>query len=124
MEKKTFSVDEIIESFCSSCNEVQKQLVGAVTDAGQISKLACQVCGTLSNYKGGVKKTPAKPRAKKVVEIDTQSAVPYDRTRKYDKGQVINHPTFGFGEIKAVVEPQKIDVMFGKTLRRLLHAQN
>jgi hypothetical protein len=38
---------------------------------------------------------------------------PYDRTRKYRKGQAMMHSTFGQGEVTAVIEPQKIDVLFG-----------
>ena len=34
-------------------------------------------------------------------------------TRKYRKGQAMMHSTFGQGEVTAVIEPQKIDVLFG-----------
>jgi hypothetical protein len=33
------------------------------------------------------------------------------------------HATFGQGEVTAVVDPQKIDVLFGDRTRRLIHAQ-
>ena len=35
----------------------------------------------------------------------------------------MNHFKFGHGEVTAVLEPQKIDVLFGDTTRRLIHAQ-
>jgi hypothetical protein len=47
----------------------------------------------------------------------------YDRTRKYRKGQAMTHATFGQGEVMAVIEPQKIDVLFGDQVRRLIHGQ-
>jgi hypothetical protein len=34
------------------------------------------------------------------------------------------HDKFGHGEVTAVLEPQKIDVLFGDTTRRLIHAQD
>jgi hypothetical protein len=33
------------------------------------------------------------------------------------------HPTFGFGEVISVIEPQKIDVLFSDKLRRLIHSR-
>jgi hypothetical protein len=54
----------------------------------------------------------------------SKTASPYDRTRKYKKGQAMLHSVFGQGEVLAVIEPQKIDVLFGDQTRRLIHAQN
>jgi hypothetical protein len=33
------------------------------------------------------------------------------------------HPTFGPGEVTAVIEPRKIDVLFLDRMRRLIHAR-
>jgi hypothetical protein len=33
------------------------------------------------------------------------------------------HPTYGVGEVTAVIEPQKIDVLFPDRMRRLVHAR-
>ena len=52
-----------------------------------------------------------------------KAAGPYDRHKKYRKGQAMMHDKFGHGEVTAVLEPQKIDVLFGDTTRRLIHAQ-
>jgi hypothetical protein len=32
------------------------------------------------------------------------------------------HPTFGEGEVTAIIEPQKMDVLFADRMRRLIHA--
>ena len=55
---------------------------------------------------------------------NTKAAKAYDRTVRYRKGQAMTHPVFGRGEVTAVLEPQKIDVLFGSTTRRLIHAQD
>lgn len=114
MEKKKYTVDETIENFCAVCDSDQKHTVLTVTKAGQMTKSSCQTCGTVSTFKNGVKTSSgmtAKPGSE------------YDRTRKYRKGQAILHATFGPGEVMAVIEPQKIDVLFGDQVRRLIHAQ-
>ena len=33
------------------------------------------------------------------------------------------HPTFGQGEVTALIEPLKIDVLFADRMRRLVHAR-
>jgi hypothetical protein len=33
------------------------------------------------------------------------------------------HKVFGQGEVTAVIEPQKIDVLFGDQTKRLIHSQ-
>jgi hypothetical protein len=33
------------------------------------------------------------------------------------------HPTYGPGEVIAVIEPQKIDVLFNDRMRRLIHSR-
>ena len=35
----------------------------------------------------------------------------------------MTHDVFGRGEVTAVIEPQKIDVLFADKTRRLIHAQ-
>jgi hypothetical protein len=34
------------------------------------------------------------------------------------------HPMWGQGEVTAVIEPRKIDVLFSDRLRRLIHARH
>jgi hypothetical protein len=43
--------------------------------------------------------------------------------RLYRTGQTLLHPTFGMGEVTAVIEPQKIDVLFADRLRRMIHGR-
>jgi hypothetical protein len=49
-------------------------------------------------------------------------ASPYDRARTYRRGQTMIHSTFGEGEVTALIEPGKIDVLFADRMRRLIHA--
>lgn len=115
MEKKKFTVDESVERLCAVCDIEKNHTVMAVTKLGKITKLICQECATVSTFKGGVKTSVGGMTAKAGSE--------YNRTRKYRKGQAMLHATFGHGEVMAVIEPQKIDVLFGDQVRRLIHAQ-
>ena len=116
MKKEVFQVGQTLEMLCSACDVEQKHTVESVTKLGQITKAICQSCETSSTFSRGVKTSVAMGKSK--------TASPYDRTRKYRKGQAMMHSTFGQGEVTDVIEPQKIDVLFGDTTRRLIHAQN
>lgn len=114
MEKKKYAVDEKVERLCSACDTETAHTVATVTKQGRITKLICDVCESVSKYRGGVKTS---------IGLTSKAGSPYDRTRKYRKGQAMMHSTFGQGEVTAVIEPQKIDVLFGDQVRRLIHAQ-
>lgn len=115
MKKKKFTVDESVERFCSACDAEQAHTVLTVTKQGLISKLSCNTCETVSTYSRDVK-TSVKMGGGK-------TGNPYDRTQKYRKGQAMIHHVFGQGEVMEVIESQKIDVLFGDRVRRLIHAQ-
>lgn len=116
MKTKKFEAGETVEIQCASCELEQVHTVETVTKQGKITKTTCQVCGTGNTYSKGVKTSTAMSK--------TKSSAPYDRTNKYRKGQGMLHSMFGPGEVTAVIEPQKIDVLFGDRTRRLIHAQN
>jgi hypothetical protein len=105
---------ERVEKFCAACGEERGHVVASVTKAGRITRVSCPKCGTRSAFKAGVGAT-TRPSAK--------SGEPYDRTRTYRAGQSLTHPVFGLGEVTALVEPQKMDVLFPDRMRRLIHAR-
>lgn len=116
MKKESFQIGQSLKMLCSACETEQDHRVESVTKQGQITKAACQACETLSTFSRGVKTSVAIGRSK--------TASPYDRKRKYRKGQSMMHSVFGQGEVTDVIEPQKIDVLFGDRTRRLIHGQN
>ncbi len=116
MKNEIYEAGQTAEMMCSSCDSEQKHTVETVTKKGLITKAVCEACKTSSTFSRGVKTSVAMSKGK--------SASPYDRTRKYRKGQAMTHDRFGQGEVTAVIEPQKIDVLFGDETRRLIHAQH
>lgn len=112
---KAYSIDDSVEMMCSACDVEQMHKVKTVTKQGLITKAACEACDTVSTFTRGVKTAVSVGSGK--------NASPYDRMRKYRKGQAMTHTTFGRGEVTAVIEPHKIDVLFGDQVRRLIHEQ-
>jgi hypothetical protein len=115
VEIQAHRVGERVEKFCAACGEERGHVVASVTKRGHISRVSCPQCGTRSAYKNSDGTSARNPTAK--------SGAPYDRTRTYRAGQSLTHPIFGPGEVTAVVEPQKIDVLFSDRLRRLIHGR-
>ncbi len=114
MKTEKYQAGDSVPMLCSACESETTHTLNTVTKLGKITSASCDTCQTASTFKAGVKVgvTAGKGKAPDV----------YDRRRKYKKGQAMMHPHFGHGEVTAVLEPQKIDVLFGDTTRRLLHA--
>lgn len=114
MEKQTYTVGERVEKFCATCGGERGHVVISITKSGKVSRVNCPKCGTNSAFKKNTSVLRQSSSAK--------NALPYDRSRTYRGGEVLMHPTFGQGEVTAVIAPQKIDVLFSDRMRRLIHA--
>jgi len=113
MEKQLFAVGDRVDQLCAKCAEERGHIVTAVTKRGQISRVSCPKCGTVSTFKLSSRMSPR-------LAVKTS---PYDRTLTYRAGQSITHETFGIGEVTRLIEPRKMDVLFQDRVRRLIHAQ-
>ena len=114
MQEQIFAVGARADKLCANCEEARGHIVTAVTKRGQISRVSCPKCGTVSTFKLSARTSPRQ---------SSKTASPYDRTRTYRAGQTMAHETFGIGEVTKLIEPRKIDVLFQDLLRRLIHAQ-
>jgi len=111
-EKEIFAIGDRVEQMCNACGEERGHIVASVTKKGKITRVSCPKCGSRVPYKSG---TPRR--------ATTKAGAPYDRARTYRRGQTMIHPTFGEGEVTAIIEPGKIDVLFADRIRRLIHAE-
>jgi hypothetical protein len=114
MVKQMFVVGERADKLCVKCKEERGHIVTVVTRWGQISRVSCPKCDTVSTFKLSDRTFPSE---------SGKAASPYDRTCTYRAGQTMTHETFGIGEVTKLIEPRKIDVLFPDRLRRLIHAQ-
>jgi len=115
MTKKAYAVGDSVEMMCSVCDADQPHKVLAATKLGSVTKATCETCSTESTFSRGNKTSTTAGSGK--------AAAAYDRNRRYKKGQSMMHDTFGRGEVTEVIEPHKIDVLFGDKTRRMLHDQ-
>jgi transcription elongation factor Elf1 len=110
-EKQVFMVGDRIEHKCVTCNEERGHVVASVSTTGKITRVSCPICGARVPYRAGSIRR----------SLNGVSA-PYDRNRAYRKGQTLMHSMFGEGEVTAIIEPHKMDVLFADRMRRLIHA--
>ena len=113
MEKPVFKVGERVDQMCVTCNEERGHIVVSVSKLGTITRVSCPMCGSRVTYRAGTAR-----------RASNKEGAPYDRTRAYRKGQTLIHPTFGEGEVTALIEPQKMDVLFADRIRRMMHAHS
>jgi len=115
MDTQIHSVGERVDKLCKVCNEKQGHVVASVTKRGQISRVTCCKCGTRSTFKRGADVAGER--------VKVTAGAPYNWSHTYRRGQTMLHPVYGFGEVTAVIEPQKIDVLFADRIRRLIHSR-
>jgi hypothetical protein len=115
MEKQHYAVGNRVDKLCVVCHEERGHVVASVSKRGHVSRVDCPKCGTRSTFKSSDSACGNRS--------STESGAPYDRTRTYRPGQTMMHPTYGQGEVTAVIEPQKIDVLFADRMRRLIHSR-
>ncbi len=113
--KQTYAVGERVEKLCAVCEEERGHVVASVTKRGLISRVTCPKCGTRSSFSSGAKLTGGRSK--------TVNSEPYDTRRTYRTGQTLIHPLWGAGEVTALIEPRKMDVLFADRIRRLIHSR-
>ena len=114
VEKPAFVIGDRVEKLCVKCGEERGHVIASLTKRGKISRVSCPKCGTVGTFKSGA----ATGTRRKL-----DPGAPYDQTRSYRTGQTMMHPMFGQGEVTALIEPQKIDVLFADRMRRLVHGR-
>jgi len=114
MEKKpVFKIGDRVDQMCTTCNEERGHIVVCLSKIGKITRVECPMCASRVMYRAGTTR-----------HASDKVGAPYDRTRVYRKGQTLMHPTFGEGEVTAIIEPQKMDVLFADRIRRMMHAHS
>jgi len=112
-QKPVFKIGDRIDQMCTICNEERGHIVVSVSKTGRITRVSCPMCASRVTYRAGTtRREPNKVGA------------PYDQGRTYRKGQTLLHATFGEGEVTAIIEPHKMDVLFADRIRRMIHAQS
>lgn len=109
-DKQTVAIGDRVEQMCITCGEERGHIVASITKTGKITRVSCPICGSRVPYKRGTTR-----------RASSKVGAPYDRARTYRRGQTLMHPTFGEGEVTAIIEG-KMDVLFADRMRRLIHS--
>ena len=112
-DKIVFKIGDRVDQMCLTCNEERGHVVVSVSKTGNITRVSCPMCESRVTYRAGTTR-----------RASARVGAPYDPARTYRKGQMLMHPTFGEGEVTAIIEPQKMDVLFADRMRRLIHAHS
>lgn len=115
MNQRLYNVGQRVDKWCAVCGEERGHVVASVSVKGRATRVSCPICGTRGPFKNCTN-----PSDKSGSGIESQ---PYDWTHSYRVRQVINHPTYGLGEVVALIEPKKMDVLFADRIRRLIHSR-
>lgn len=114
MNDGLYKVGQCVDKWCVVCDEKRGHVVASVSVKGHATRVSCPICGTRGPFKSGTSSSAEAGSGKE--------AQPYDWTHTYRVGQLINHPSYGLGEVVALIEPKKVDVLFADRIRRLIHS--
>lgn len=130
------SAGSTIETRCSRCDRVLNHSIVAMVGE-KIVRVECSTCHGVHAYHPPKSATAAKktttPRKTKAdpevvaraewaelrPSMNLDKAIPYDMNRAYRVNNLLFHPNFGLGVVQLVIPPNKIDVLFQDSKKRL-----
>ena len=115
MNKRLYEVGQRVDKWCVVCSEDRGHVVASVSVKGHVTRVTCPICGTRGSFKNGAN-SPL--RARRVKRRNRTTGLTPTVLR-----QLINHPSYGLGEVVALIEPKKMDVLFADRIRRLVHSR-
>ncbi|MFA5180706.1 MAG: hypothetical protein WC405_05250 [Syntrophales bacterium] len=145
------SVGKNVDALCTKCGMVLAHII-LYEVRGVIAQVKCKTCGAEHKYRGSKPRTKSseigKERTRRVgTKADEESRqaeaaetqrwlqrqrelrenaaiADYHMAGRYQRGDVINHPSFGIGFVEKILEEQRMDVLFKGNLRRMVMNYN
>lgn len=146
MSTRKLSAGDIIEARCTRCRDILNHRIVAMVEE-KVVRVECNTCGGVHNYYPppssktaktpgsgtAAGKTPAAARAlrKDPAQADRDEwaslrptmhldrAIAYSMTTRYKINDLLDHPAFGFGVVKLLVAPNKMQVLFEDGIKLL-----
>jgi len=112
---RIYKVGQRVEKWCAVCDELRGHIVASINVRGHVTRVSCPICGTRGPFKNG--------NSSAARSAGSQEAQPYDWTHTYRVKQLLNHPSYGLGEVVAVIDSKKIDVLFADRIRRMVQGR-
>jgi hypothetical protein len=132
----TYRVGGEVDASCTRCKMDLAHTILAMVGS-RIARVRCNTCGTDRVYRAPqARARPAASRARtpaaertvigfeaQLAALDPASARDYRPAETYSAEQVLRHPTFGLGIVRAVRQ-DKVDVAFKAAVRTLVHGRS
>jgi len=116
MNEELHAVGDRVDKMCPDCQQYLGHTVKSLTKLGKIFRVICSKCGKTGTYKRAA-------NAGKIEKLKEKKGSPYDWTKTYRTGQIMEHSVFGVGEVLKVQNSKMIDVLFLDRVRRLIHSR-
>jgi hypothetical protein len=131
-----------IDSWCGKCKMVLAHTIEAMV-GDKPARVQCNTCRSQHSYKASEPSSTRRPaRAREAGDSpaptpktrstryqtllkgkDMAVAKNYSTKDRYEPGDVVQHPSFGFGVTTAVKDGTKIEVLFESGLKVLVHGR-
>ena len=130
-----------IDSWCGKCKLILAHTIEAMV-GDTPARVHCNTCKAQHSYKpyqpggarqarqreaGAIGSQPPKPRASRYQALlkgkDMAVAKSYSSKDRYLLGDVMEHPSFGFGVATAIKDGTKIEVLFEGGSKVLIHGR-
>ena len=140
------AVGEEIIAYCGTCKLNLRHVIVAhkTGNSGAIAKLRCNTCGGIHSHRNAPGETkaaatsvarkgdaPQRVRAQVIpLEVEWREqlkakegtpSLAYAPTKEYKIGDVIEHPSFGCGVVRAMKDGNKFEVLFQRDIKVLVH---
>ena len=132
------SVGKDVLAFCNKCKLTLSHIIVTMKDVKKIHKVECNTCKHTHAYKDpsaskvAKKRTTARRKSqtlplaevwRNALDKAQGASIPYSIKTVFAKGDVINHPKFGDGVVEAVVDNDKISIIFQSEIKVLIHGR-
>ncbi len=130
-----YSVGKDVLSYCGKCKLTLSHTIETMKTATLPGRVQCNTCKASHSFKSAPtakKRTVAAKRRKSstipVPELWKQEMAkskgessPYTTKGSFKEGDVIDHKKFGPGIVQAIVDNDKIEVLFNSEIKTLVH---
>lgn len=134
----TLSAGKEVISYCNKCKQNLAHIIMVMKDLNTIGKVECKTCKAKHVYKdpSKVKATKVKTRSTskrarteqsvsdlwlEALNKSTAKSQTYSPKKKFEKGDIIEHKSFGPGIIDKTFDSNKIEVIFRHEIKILIH---
>ncbi len=136
MPNKSLSAGDYVASRCTKCKEQTNHTIVAMVGT-KVVRVECNTCGSVHNYHGEkaakapkttrTSTTSSKPRTTKyqrdweelMANVRPEEAIPYSMATPMRDGMLIQHPSFGLGQVISITKPNKMEVRFAGGIKLL-----